>query len=144
MNLSGNHEVVVVGSIPGLAQLVKDLSWLRIRHCPELWCRPAAPALIQPLAWEHPHAVGAALKRKKTSSLFYQEINRFLSIKFLYPHISFQIICRNTWELLIIHIPLQAPQSSQITALLHIVHQMAVDAHQPFIPQTGALVEAAC
>ena len=32
-----------------------------------LWCRPAAAALIGPLAWELPHAVGAALKRKKKS-----------------------------------------------------------------------------
>ena len=30
-----------------------------------LWCRPAATALIQPLAWEPPYAVGVALKRLK-------------------------------------------------------------------------------
>ena len=30
-----------------------------------LWCRPRATALIGPLAWELPYAVGAALKRKK-------------------------------------------------------------------------------
>ena len=29
-----------------------------------LWCRLVAVALIQPLAWELPYAVGAALKRK--------------------------------------------------------------------------------
>ena len=29
-----------------------------------LWCRPAAAALIGPLAWEPPYAVGAALKKK--------------------------------------------------------------------------------
>ena len=29
-----------------------------------LWCRPRAVALIQPLAWELPYALGAALKRK--------------------------------------------------------------------------------
>ena len=28
-----------------------------------LWCRPAAAALIRPLAWEPPYAEGAALKR---------------------------------------------------------------------------------
>ena len=28
-----------------------SLSGLRIQHCCELWCRPAAAALIQPLAW---------------------------------------------------------------------------------------------
>ena len=30
-----------------------------------LWCRPVATALIEPLAWEPPYAVGAALKRQK-------------------------------------------------------------------------------
>ena len=30
-----------------------------------LWCRPAAVALIQPLAWELTYAVGVALKTKK-------------------------------------------------------------------------------
>ena len=47
------------GSAPGLAQCVKDpvLLWL--------WCRPAAAAPIQPLAWEHPYALGAAQKKKK-------------------------------------------------------------------------------
>ena len=30
-----------------------------------LWCSLAAAALIQPLAWEFPYAVGGALKRKK-------------------------------------------------------------------------------
>ena len=30
-----------------------------------LWCRPAATAQIQPLAWETPYAAGVALKRKK-------------------------------------------------------------------------------
>ena len=29
-----------------------------------LWCRTAATAPIQPLAWEPPFAVGAALKKK--------------------------------------------------------------------------------
>ena len=30
-----------------------------------LWGRPAATALILPLAWERPYAVGMALKRQK-------------------------------------------------------------------------------
>ena len=30
-----------------------------------LWRRPAAVALIRPLAWEHPYTMGAALKRQK-------------------------------------------------------------------------------
>ena len=58
MNLTRNHEDA--GSIPGLAQ------GLRVRHCCELWCRPAATAPIRPLAWDSPYATGAALKRQKT------------------------------------------------------------------------------
>ena len=30
---------------------------------PWLWCRPAAVALTQPLAWEPPYATGMALKK---------------------------------------------------------------------------------
>ena len=56
-NPTRNHEVE--GSIPGLAQWVKDLVLLW------LWHRLAAAVLIRPLAWEPPYAVGAALKRQK-------------------------------------------------------------------------------
>ena len=34
-----------------------------------LWCRPAAVALIQPLAWELPYAAGATLKKKTKKEL---------------------------------------------------------------------------
>ena len=52
-----NHEDS--GLIPGLTHWAKDLV------LPRLWCRPAAVALIRPLAWELPYAMGSALKRPK-------------------------------------------------------------------------------
>ena len=46
-------------------QSLASVSGLRIWCCHELWCRLAAIALIQRLAWELPYAAGVALKRPK-------------------------------------------------------------------------------
>ena len=56
-NPTGIHEAT--GLTPGLTQWVKDLVLLWP------WHRPAAAAMIQPLAWETSYAVGVALKIKK-------------------------------------------------------------------------------
>ena len=64
-----------VGSISGLSYWVKDPALLQVAGVglrssldPELlwlWCRPAAAAPIQPLAWELPYAMDEALKKQK-------------------------------------------------------------------------------
>ena len=58
------------GSIPGLAQWVKDLALMW------LWCRPVTP--IRPLAWEPPRAAGVALnKQTKRDEIISATINTY-------------------------------------------------------------------
>ena len=46
---------------------------------PWLWHRPAAIALIRPLTWEPPYAVGAALKRQKRQKNKGQRYKNYLT-----------------------------------------------------------------
>ena len=72
-NPTRSHEVV--GAIPGLTQGIKG-SGIAM-SCGEgcrrgwdptllwLWCKPAAVALIRPLVWEPPYAMGVVLEKTK-------------------------------------------------------------------------------
>ena len=50
-----------------------------------LWCRPVAAALIRPLAWEPPCAVGVALKKIKKL-----KIKTYL-LKFKIPVVAYSL-----------------------------------------------------
>jgi len=58
-----------LGTMRLWVRFLASLSGLKIWHCRELWCRPAAVAPIGPLAWEPPHATGGALKSKKENKM---------------------------------------------------------------------------
>ena len=71
-NPTRNHEDVglILASLSGLRILrchelwYRLQTWLRSRLL-WLWRRPAATALIRPLAWEPPNAAGVALEKEK-------------------------------------------------------------------------------
>ena len=82
-------------SNPGLNQWVKDVIAMSCgvsRGCDSdhallcLWSRPAAAALIRPLAWEPPFAAGAALKNKTKVSKYDVNfsISFFIFVSFLF------------------------------------------------------------
>ena len=69
MNLTSIHEDV--GSIPGLTGIAMSCGiGYRLSLDPMLlwlWCRPAAVALIRPLAWALPYATDVALKNNNSN-----------------------------------------------------------------------------
>ena len=64
-----------------------------------LWNRPAVAALILPLAWELPHAMGAALKRQRTKK-------KLVDLFILYPIRNFNITPIKFCFLILLHFTL--------------------------------------
>ena len=58
-----------------------------------LWCRPAAVALVGPLAWERPYAMGAALKKKKKKKEKKYTIEKKITV-----HIFDEYRCKNSQQ----------------------------------------------
>ena len=52
-----------------------------------LWHRPAAIALIRPLAWESPYAMDAALKRQKDQKKKKTKKQKTTTMEITYLHI---------------------------------------------------------
>ena len=79
-NPTRNHEVA--GSIPALAQWVNDPAGIAVScgvGCRRglaptllwLWRRPVATALIPPLAWEPPYAMGSGPRKGEKTKKFF-------------------------------------------------------------------------
>ena len=70
VNLTRNHEVQSLALLSGLRSGIAMSCGVGHRRGSDpallwLWCRPEAVALIRPVAWETPYAIGVALKSKK-------------------------------------------------------------------------------
>ena len=64
-----------------------------------LWCRPEATTLIQPLAWEPPYAMGAAVKiqKQQQQKTKYRQITvRKIDVKTLNKNLTEEFLsCRS-------------------------------------------------
>ena len=116
-------------------QSLAFLSGLRIQHCCELWCRwqmwlgsgvaVAATALIRPLAWKPPYAMGAPLEKAKRPkkeetpmalSVQWQETNKRRRLTTGRPHFldSTWKAEQNDFSPLIIKSSREAPEASRM------------------------------
>ena len=50
-----------------------------------LWCRPAPTALVRPLAWEPPYAIGAALEMAKKKKKKKKFVDKIIPLALLFP-----------------------------------------------------------
>ena len=62
-----------------------------------LWCRLAAIALIPPLAWEPPYALGASLKRQKLINKLPRHQNSHILKSWRYLYIDDLKYLKLTW-----------------------------------------------
>ena len=65
-----------------------------------LWCRLAAAAPIQPLAWEPPYAAGAAqeiAKRQKNIYIYMAQVNLSMKEKQIHRHREQTCGCQGGW-----------------------------------------------
>ena len=89
-----------------------SLSGLRLQHCCELWGRLVAIALIRPLAWEPPHAVGAVLGKTKKKILL-------IKISFCREHESIPVCHMASKKFIISHIQKTFTPSQLCQSLNH-------------------------
>ena len=87
-----------------------------------LWCRPGAAALIQPLAWELPYALGGALKRQKKKK------KKKSNIWLLHTCNSFAFLLSGIWVILCFFV---CPVYFLILSIVSTIATLGTGAHLP-------------